>query len=51
VDYIIQNLPNDYYVWTAKLLQVSDSRDVYQALPTREAVQVNGWQRHQIRAP
>jgi hypothetical protein len=51
LDTVIENLPNDYYVWTAKLLQVSDSGDVYQVLPTREAVQVNVWQRHQTRAP
>ncbi len=42
---MITNLPNDYYVWTAKLLQVDRHGDIYQMLPTSTAVEINVWRR------
>lgn len=45
IDSAIENIPNNYYVWTAKLLQVAASGDVYQVLPTEDGVEVNVWER------
>ncbi len=45
LDSVIENIPNNYYVWTAKLLQVADSGDIYQMLPTDKAVELNVWER------
>ncbi|MBN2020810.1 MAG: hypothetical protein JW749_11375 [Sedimentisphaerales bacterium] len=45
VDSVIENIPNNYLVWTAKLLQVNANGDIYQVLPIREGVEINVWMR------
>lgn len=45
IDSVIADIPNNYYVWTAKLLQLGKNGDIYQVLPTEDNVQVNVWKR------
>jgi hypothetical protein len=42
---LIDNMPNEYWLWTAKLLQVNEQGDVYQLLPTPTGVYINVWER------
>jgi hypothetical protein len=42
---VIENMPNNYFVWTAKLLQVDAKGNIFQVLPTEENVQINVWKR------
>jgi hypothetical protein len=41
---VIEEIPNDYANWTARLLQVNARGEIYQMLPAREAVYLNTWQ-------
>lgn len=49
IDSVIENIPNEYWVWTSKLLQVSAKGDIYQVLPTREGVEINVWTKSKYR--
>jgi hypothetical protein len=39
------NMPNNYFVWTSKLVQLDDMGNIYQVLPTKDNVQINVWTR------
>ena len=39
------NMPNNYFVWTSKLVQVDEKGNIYQVLPTENNVQINKWTR------
>ena len=39
----IDNIPNNYASWTACLLRVNDKGEIYQMLPTEDAVELNMW--------
>ena len=41
----VENIPNNYYTWTTKLLHVTSKGDIYQMLPMPEGVQINVWMR------
>ena len=41
----IENVPNNYSNWTSRLLQLDPRGDVYQMLPSPEAVELNRWSR------
>lgn len=42
---VIEDIPNEYYAWTAKLLQVTGAGDIYQLLPAADGVKVNVWKK------
>ncbi len=41
----VENIPNDYFVWLGKMLQVDDMGNIYQVLPTQDNVEINVWER------
>ncbi len=44
-NYVIDNIPNNYWTYTAKLLQVNGKGDIYQLLPTEQGIEINCWKR------
>jgi len=45
-DYVIDKIPNNYWTYTAKLLQVNGKGDIYQLLPTEQGIEINYWKRN-----
>jgi hypothetical protein len=45
-DCVIDKIPNNYWTYTAKLLQVNGQGDIYQLLPTEQGIEINCWKRN-----